>query len=250
MTDETRAQEEAVTTQPAPMPSADQTSEVAESQPVEPQAVSDEELKLPAGVSERTAEQFEKLKTQLAELKAQQSSKAPKQQSQVAPLYDPTTGYVDVNELEGLRQVAIDAQTQIAELKAEREKEQEEAQTKEVLSTYPELDPESKGYNRDFYKATRAVLLDSRYNPDDYGGKSLTYKQAADIAKSMNSNAISEAEKVGAEKALTRLSPKEQASLEATGRSDKRVNVTDDAELVEQTRKGNLDAIIARMKRT
>ena len=251
MTNESRAPIEAVTEQPTPMPSVEQQSVVEESQPVEQAtAVSDEELNLPEGVSERTAQQFEKLKTQLAELKAQRSLTDTKPTKPVAPLYDPTTGYVDVNELESLRQIAIDAQTQIAELRAEQETKQEEAQTKEVLSTYPELDPESKGYNASFYKATRAVLLDSRYNPSDYGGKSLTYKEAADIAKSINSNAISEAEKVGATKALDALSPKEQASLEATGRSDKRTNVVDQSDLVEGTRKGDLNSIIARMKRT
>jgi hypothetical protein len=102
MTDDTRANEEVeAQSQPEPVPSSEQTTQEV----VEETATTDEPT-LPEGVSERTAREFEKLRTQLAEEKAR--NKKPEspfdttrqnftpQTQNVNPLWDPNTGYVDV----------------------------------------------------------------------------------------------------------------------------------------------------------
>lgn len=257
MTNEPRANEEVVASPQEPMPSSDKTSQVAEvAKPVDQQtevSASDTET-LPDGVSERTRTQFEKLQKQLAEEKAKNKNpfdsirQTYQPEISTAPLYNTQTGYIDTTELENLRSGVNEARAEIAKLKAERQKEVEEAQTREALSAYPELDPQSGGHNAEFYKATRAVIIDSMMNPNDYGGKALTYKAAADIAKSFNSKALTEAEKAGAEKALQKLGSKEQAALEATGRSDRRNSTVDREDLVERTRKNDTNAVMERLK--
>lgn len=251
MTNDSRAQEEVVTPTPQePMPSSDQTGGVEpEVQPVDQATdVSDDVGDLPDGVSERTRQQFEKLKSQLAEARGSKSPfesirqpQAP--QAPVAPLYDPSTGYVDVNELENLRNVALEAQHQIAELKAERQRQDEERQTAEALSAYPELDPDAKNHDKELYEATLDFVVAAQNR-----GKTLTLKQAADRVKALSQKEVSKAEKAGATKALEELAPKEQAALEATGRSDRRVAAQDSGELIERTRTGDLGAIVARLK--
>ena len=85
-------------------------------------------------------------------------------------------------------------------------------------------------------------------NPQDYNNKQLSYKEAADLAKGVSSKVIAEAEKVGATKAIEGLTPKEQASLEATGRSDRRTEVSDLDTLKQNTRRGDLGSIVERLK--
>lgn len=58
-----------------------------------------------------------------------------------------------------------------------------ERQEKETFTAYPELNPRGKSYDSNFNKLVRATLTDSFYAQDDYGGKPLTFKEAADAVK-------------------------------------------------------------------
>lgn len=77
----------------------------------------------------------------------------------------------------------------------------------------------------------------------------------SDIAGRVNTRyqkAVSKAEKIGAEKILTEVTPKEQASLAATGQTSEAARQASSSEELEDlrvaSRKGNSDAITARMK--
>lgn len=258
------------TSQPSAMPTDQVAPEVQ--QPTEaPNQTTDvstqpqDELALPDGVKDRTAEQFEKLKQQLAEertrrmeveqyynsLSQTSAPVNPYLQPQVpteAPIYNPETGEVNIQSLEEMRR-----KTAEAELAAKRTQEQfqkylEKQQEAEAYSVHPDIDPKSREFDQDKYKITRAILADSMFNPKDYGGQELTLKQAADLAARQQAKQIEQVKKEVAQQVVEQVTPKEQASLEAIGRSDARVSVQDHQSLSLRTRTGDWDAIAARMK--
>ena len=134
-------------------------------------------------------------------------------------------------------------------LKTVQQKEAER-QEQEAYATYPELNPNSKNVDKGFFRKTRAVLMDSIINPQDYGGKPLTLKQAADFVKKPEAAAAAQGEQAGVQKALSQLTPKEQASLEATGRSDRRSQTLPTENLAERSREGDVNAVVERLKRS
>ena len=69
------------------------------------------------------------------------------------------------------------------------------------------------------------------------------------MVRGISSEAAEEAEKKGAKKAVEDLTPKEQASLEATGRSDQRSETVSSLEdLRQRSRRGDLEAVVERLK--
>jgi hypothetical protein len=161
---------------------------------------------LPIDASERTRQQFEKLlesNKQLFEsnqniqrqLEAQRLANA----KPVAPVseedfieIDPTTGDRLINEkrlkarLEEVNSKAseVDQLKQTVEgMRKSAENREIERQEKETFAAYPELDPRGKSYDPNFNKLVRATLTDSFYAQDDYGGRPLTFKEAADAVK-------------------------------------------------------------------
>lgn len=246
-------------TQDAPVPSAEQktsevveTAEVAketsEAKPVE----AAEELTLPEDAKERTTQQFEKLKRELAAERAERSrlqrafTKAQPQQptSTLPEWYDPKTGEVDVQKLNQREQLL---QREIATMKSQlsgvtrvSEKKQEE----EAYASYPELDPNRKEFDEDFQKQVISHMA-----TEFAEGKAPTIKDAADNIMRIAEKVAKKAEKVGAKKALESLSPKEQAALEATGRSDKRLPSQDLGAIRAQTRAGGRSGVEAAMQR-
>ena len=114
-------------------------------------------------------------------------------------------------------------------------------QTQEALKSYPELDPDTKAHDKEFYQAVRGQLLDSMMRPNEYDGKTLTYKEAADKVVGLSSKARKEVEAEGADKAMKEVADKEAASLEAggsSGRAASAESTTDVEVLSQQTRRG------------
>jgi len=263
--DDARANNEAET-QPEPMPSSEQTvteqPEVKEAAPAEevPSEPESESLELPEDVKARTAEQFDKLQTQLRdervrrkEMEDQYKQQYQYQYSQTQtakpkPLYDESTGYVDIAGLEGVRTSAAQANARAEKAEKNLEKYVQAQQEREAFVVYPELNTKDKGYNQAFSNMVRGIITDSMVNPRDYGGRELTLKEAADTLKGMTDKQVVEAQKVGAEKAVKQLTPKEQASLEAQGRSDRREPSVDYGALRNRTRRGDKEATIARLR--
>lgn len=211
---------------------------------------------LPENATDRTKEQFDKLtnsnkqlKAQLDKLQADIASQPPVvgynvPQPKAEEFVNPATGEVDIDKL---NQGLAEANRQARQARSEVQRVREEAQEKEAYATYPQLKPETKGFDKELYRQTRAMLLDSMINPQDYEGEALTMKEAADKATGASQTTVNKAKAEGAEAAIGQLTPKEQASLEATGRSDRRRSVGDLASLQRRTRLGDLDAVVARM---
>lgn len=254
MTDEIRAEDVETQNPQEPVPSSDQISQEEEVvEAVDPSDVSDDDIALPEGVSERTALQFEKLRRQLAEEKAKNQSpfdsvRPSYQPSSPSQLYD-ENGYINANALENLQKMALAAEQRAARTEQELQKRDEEEQTREALAAYPELDPKAgKKHDKTLYNLTSALILDSMVNPQKYGNKVLRYKEAADYVKGQSKGELGKAEEAGMAKAIEQLTPKEQAALEATGRSDRRTSTMGTQELQERTRLNDYGAIMERLK--
>lgn len=106
---------------------------------------------------------------------------------------DPNTGeqYVDQNKLAArirqAEQEASKANQTVQNYIQAAEKREVEKQNREALSAYPELNPNDTGkFDAKFSREVRAALVDSMYNPDDYGGRPLSFKEAADFVRQTN----------------------------------------------------------------
>lgn len=227
----------------APMPSAEPT---APDQPA-PEAVAptpEQDTALPAEVSERTKREFDKLRTQLREERARREY-VERLKAQPGP--QPQDAYAD----DPVALTAQQAFEEAARARSEMQQYLQDQEDREAYAAHPELNPgEATTFDKTLHVATRSVYLDAMLNPQDYGGKQLSFKEAADIAKSQRQPALEAARKAGAEEAMQRLTPKEQAALEAQGNPNGRqqmANVTFE-ELRNRSRRGDYDAIAARLK--
>ena len=255
-------------TQPEPVPSSEeQTPPSVEGAEAEPgRAVSKEpetdKEGLPEEVSDRTRREFDKLRKQLREertkrLETEGAFNAMRPRTQPAApanpdwMIDPESGTVDVNKL-GQAWTNLEQRAARAEQSVNRYIE--DTQKREAFKSHPELDSTSDNFDEDLHKRTRAFLFDSMMNPNDYQNKTLTYKEAADLAKGSLGKATEKAKAEGAKEAKEQLTPKEQASLEATGRSDKRnitsANLKDLEVRSRQAGRAGTDAIAERLKRS
>jgi hypothetical protein len=249
-------------TQQEPVPSSDQQAPESKTAEVTPkgqdQGVQESEPKLPEDAKERTKEQFEKLKSQLAEERQRRTAyermvnQMPRQDKPAAPeppqtqrypdWYNPDTGEVQVDVLSN-RMSGLESQLQQANRTIQSfVKREDDRQAKAAFKTYPELNPSGDNFNEDFHKAVVGYLANAYAE-----GRSPTMKQAADTIKSIGVADVKKAEGKGAKQALEKLTPKEQAALEAEGRSDKRPGASMQ-DLQERTRRGDDAAIMERLK--
>lgn len=176
----------------------------------EPVKQAEKQTELPAHTSDRTTEQFEKLKEHNRRLnEAQQTlQKELEKKNQILQQFvglqpqtqsvdtsvdqfvevDPITGEKFVNQ-DKLNKVIVEAKKQAEEAKKSvqeyiQSKEQQEmnSQAVEAFRNYPMLNPEAEGFDKEFHKRTRAFIADSMRFPQEYGGRVLTFKEAADLA--------------------------------------------------------------------
>lgn len=214
---------------------------------------------LPNEASERTRTQFEKLQTQLREERAKREyaenvfrSLTPQktvEPTPPAPFIDPNTGFLNEQALNDVQRRAIEAEQRASHTENQFNQYMIEQEKKEAFSAHPDLDPDSSKFNQKVSNITRSILTDSMLNPNDYGGKQLSFKQAADLAKELGKPVLDKARQEGAQQALEQLTPKEQASLDATSVPTRRSDTQGDiGELGIRTRKGDLSAITDRLK--
>ncbi|HAR37127.1 MAG TPA: hypothetical protein DCS09_00260, partial [Porphyromonadaceae bacterium] len=217
----------------------------------------------PEKPSERTTEQFEKLKEsnrklfeanrllqeELTRKARSEQTFAPIQQPQVplapAPsmeqftVVDPVSGerYVDEKKLASAladaTQRATRAETAVQSYIRRQDVLDEEKQTREAYASHPEINPSSEKFDAEVSRRTRALLLDSMMNPQDYGGTQLSFKDAADEAKKQTSGQA----KVLEEKTQQVIESKEQATASATGVSG------ETAQQISGSREGELDQL-------
>lgn len=275
-------------TDPAP-----QVPPVAPAAPVQQPVEQVATPQIPEGASDRTKEQFDKLiesNKRLAEKlqeeiaareKANQTFDPIQQvpQPQVQPTQIDPNDFITVNPVTGEREYDIEKMATVTKAANERASKAEQAvqsyiqtseqreierQNRETFEVYPELDPDSRDtFDVEFSKGTRAIIYDSLINPQDYGGRPLSFKEAADQVKTkMATQPASEAEtkpeeatdEAKAKEAQALEAAKEQASLAAVGQQpESRETVEDEeayAKLVEGTRAGDDLALAMRLKNT
>lgn len=248
-------------TQVAPTPSADQ-------QTTPESAAAQQEDGLPREASERTATRFNELTNQLREerqrreaLESAFKTLQPKQSNQVqqpelSPIYDPDTGYLNERALDQRDRLLLEARQQQQEiaqqLSQERAQRANDAQAREALeafSAHPELNPDSKSFDKNLHAVTSSLMLRSMVHPEEFGNKQLSFKGAGDQAKAMIRSIADGARTEGAQQAMEQLTPKEQATLEATGTPARRNDIATNLDtLRHQTRRGNQDAIVQRLQ--
>lgn len=252
MTDTTQAKPAEGQTQQPAMPTGKQqvpeTVPAQEAAPVKEEAtVAKTGSELPEGVKERTKEQFDKLQAEKESLKTKleiaESLARPKvPEKEPRKLYDPLTGLVDTNQLNQLG-------TKVESLEKENQRLKQVGQDKEAVELFiahPELDSKNKEkFNQELFDEADKIWMHSQVHPDKYGGRALTQRQAADLAKEKTPVAP-DAEK----EART---AKEQASLSTPGRpgqgvKDTGVSAERSEQLRDRTRRGDKQSMIERMK--
>lgn len=229
---------------------------VPSSEPAEAVDATDE-ADLPEDASERTKEQFNKLKEANKALKEKLDKRA-----EVEPIFEsmrpkPTSGLtqsqidqvtdIDPNGNKYLNEDKLDQLLTQATQKAERASAQveqfiEEQQSREAFTAIPQLDPKGDNFDPELHRATRAYILDSMMNPKEYGGKQLSYRQAGEMAAKATRAELAKVE----QEANAQQTAKEQSSLGATGRSDRRETVnTSEEQLRDRIRLNNDDEALA-----
>lgn len=261
MADETQAEQSPdEVIQDSPMPSEEQQDLVTDND----EQVADEsqealaqetDNELPADVSKRTSEQFEKLRTQLRDERTRReaiesSYRGYQPESIQTPIIDPDTGLLDENALTAVQYEAQQARLEAQAIRNELQRERADRENRETYEVHPDLNPDvTKTFNKKLHIATRQIMLDSMLNPQDYENRQLSFREAADLAKGTTTAA--QARQEGAKEALEQLTPKEQASLEASGSASRQRIVAGAQELESlrvQSRRGDPDAVIARLK--
>lgn len=244
----------------APMPSAQEAPTVTPSEVAAPQgeASTQEEgqQQLPPDSSQRTKDNFEKLRRDLREERARReylegvfnSMNQPKEQ--VAPLYDSETGLLNEQALTDVQRRALEAERRAREAEARVQGYLENLEIREVFAKHPEVDPSSDSFDENLDKMAAAIWTYAQKNPHLYDGE-VSKEKAVALAKDMSRSAVERAKAQGAQEAVAALTPKEQAALEASGTGSNRVADTQEIDaLRRKTRRGDLDSIVARMKRT
>ena len=106
---------------------------------------------------------------------------------------DPVTGEQYINEskmksrIREIEDRASRAEQTINTYIKTAEQKDIERQNAETFSAYPELEPGKDNFDPNFSRQVRSVIYDSLLNFDDYGGRPLSFKEAADFIKEQNS---------------------------------------------------------------
>jgi len=102
---------------------------------------------------------------------------------------DPVSGekYIDDKKLqakiEEVNSRASKAEAAVNKYIQTNEQREIDRQNKEAFSEYPELNPSGESFDMKFHNQTRALIYDSLINPQDYGGRPLSFREAADFVK-------------------------------------------------------------------
>lgn len=221
-----------------------------------------EEVNETEGMSDRTREQFEKLKQHNAELAAElAASKQTIQQKSVLDELHPINeapmsqaeeyqidedGTVDVAQLNRVlketQQAAQQARQEAQMAKARAERLAKEKSEESVHSKFPQLVPGSKDFDPDFFKRVKNELIGQMME-----GKENYMEAAETVSKLFQKSNVEEKvnEKVEEFKKTTEAKQNINAG---TGSANNRT-YSDDQELAKRTRLGDLEAFAERLKR-
>lgn len=264
---------------PAPEPIAQPVQPVA--QPAVDNTRTAEQFSKLTDSNQRLAQQNELLRQELinAQQQRQQNQQqfAPVQQVPVAPGQQPSampklSDYVEIDQRTGERfvneakfnaavadiyQKASRAEEVVKNYVQTAENREVERQEREAFAVYPELNPRSGQFDQRLSQQTRAIIYDSMINPHEYGGRPLSFKDAADFVTNGSVRAQAPAQPqapitptptVLAENQVQ----KEQAAVSVPN-VPQQVSQSFDADreylkLIEGTRSGRDDALAIRLK--
>ncbi len=211
-------------------------------------AVSPQTVPAPApAASDRTTEQFEKLKDsnkklfEANRLLQEELTRRARSEQTFAPIQqtpqpnvpapaieqfvevDPTTGEQYVNEkklsaaLAEANQKATRAESAVQNYIKQQNVLEEEKQTAEAYSAHPEINPSSQSFDANLSRFTSALLLHSMMNPQEYGGRTLTFKEAVDEAKKTSPQQVKTQTAALEKETKEVMDNKQQATAGATG---------------------------------
>lgn len=288
--------------QPAPVaPTAPEpVAPVAQPAPAQPQVPVKPVDPLPDAAQERTREQFEKLLEsnrrlyEANELLRQEMTKrsetnqvfqpiqtpAAQPQPRVTPTevnpadfveVDPVTGEQYINEsklkarMEEITNKAARAEQIASQYAQQAEQREIERQNREAFGAYPELNPSNPNFDTRFSNQTRAILYDSMINSHDYGGRPLSFREAAEFVRGASPSqskameqkveAVQQAQQAAQQQqqqADAAQELKEQGSLQAAGTPEpaQRAQLSSDEDLRNlqvRTRYGDDEALARRI---
>lgn len=271
----------------APMPSAQQTTDASSAEPKQGQAEvqSEDDLALPENASERTKEQFEKLKARLKE-KEEALAKASAQpktepefdsvldefrlppnsqqtappvvetpnvpQQQIADIqrrFIDAEGNVDVN---GLNNALLQAEANARKAQELAYKTQEQLarieetrQVKEAHKAHPEIDPRSDKFDKKLYGLVRDRLLRNMYQGKNISLVDTVAEIKADIGVQVKPEEV-------AQKAVSEYREKQERRNQGPfepGRGAGRDTVSDSEDLRSRTMRGDSQAVAERLKK-
>jgi hypothetical protein len=251
---------------------------------------------LPTDTREKTREQFDKLLDsnrrlfEANELLRREMSQRTTAQQTYAPIQqtpqpvtqqvneadfvetDPTTGEKFINTQRMTQRInevnsrASKTEEAVKNYIKTSEQREIERQSRETFASYPELNPGTPTslnpkFDQKFNKQVRGVLLDSMYNPNDYSGRPLSFKEAADFVKAttvgtQSSSAPAPTKKEKEAQAAAVAASKElksQSSAQVPSQPQNAPQPVNDEELQRlriKTRMGDSDALARRLINT
>lgn len=143
-----------------------------------------QELQRMNAVRQQSQQQFQPVQ-QVPSAPMQQSSAMPKLSDYIE--VDPVSGERFVNEAKFNAAVAdiyakASRAEQVVQTYVQTAEQRERArQDREAFTAYPNLNPQGGKFDPLFAQQTRAIVYDSLINPQDYGGRPLGFKDAADF---------------------------------------------------------------------
>lgn len=275
MTDENQSEgkEEAVPTskeQEPETPAETDTTEVdEEKQEVAPEAETPQE-ELPDSASDRTKEQFEKLKTQLADANAknargtsvfdnmrgvpQDSQQAEPQQAQPNPFIseqpqpeEPLVaddGTVDIGKVNQSFEKTRQAEERILQSEQRFLRMEEDRQTQEAHEAHPELNPQDSSFDSDLFDVVSAVAAQNMVN-----GGTKSIKQITDEVKSFRTSPkeVKKVQKKAIQDFKEGQEKKDQEPIEEGKGGERKADISLE-DLRERTRQGDSSALDQRLK--
>jgi len=276
-------------TNPAPQAQVDQVGQQGGAQaptqaPGQPQSMTDrtqEQFSKLLDSNKRLFEANEQLRKEMEQRRQQQDvfagvqrtppPQAPTAQPQTVDPRDfvetdPVSGEQYINQaklnarLEEVTQRASKAEQAIQQYIKTAEEREIERQNAEAFASYPELKPGVEKFDAKLHRQVRGVLYDSMLNADEYGGRPLTFREAADfvtgkVSKEQQVSKAKAEENAGtadsADAAAQAL--KEQGSAQASSQPQNAPVQSDSDELMQlrvRTRYGDDEALARRIMNT
>lgn len=230
--------------------------------PAENKPAEETEPKLPDGVAERTAQEFDKLKQHNAELKEKLQSYEGKvsvlddlRPSPTAPVstevpqgkFIDENGFVDVNRLEKSLQDAAErankAEAKASQAEARVQSFEESAQVRAAHAEFPQLDPHNtEGFDPKFYELVRNELIGQMMK-----GEQDIIKASRKVAELYQPKVdVTKAKDEAVKEYKTKITKRDQASSAGVAKGSSLPN--DHEELVQRTLKGDDNALYRRLQ--